>query len=82
MAQAELRLAPGQRVIDRDVFDDVPPDDLDGEVVVRPGDRVRHSKFGRGVVERVEAGAAPSVVARFPGHGVKRILAQFLDFEG
>jgi len=82
VAQAELRLAPGQRVIDRDVFDDVPPDDLDGEVVVRPGDRVRHSKFGRGVVERVEAGAAPSVVARFPGHGVKRILAQFLDFEG
>ncbi len=81
VAQPELRLAPGQRVIDHDVFDDVPADDEDGEVVVRPGDRVRHSKFGRGVVERVEAGAAPSVVARFPGHGTKRILAQFLDFE-
>jgi DNA helicase-2/ATP-dependent DNA helicase PcrA len=81
VARSELRLAPGERVVDREAFDDVPQDGHGEDVIVRPGDRVRHAKFGRGVVERVEAGAAPSVVARFPGYGSKRILAQFLDFE-
>ncbi len=89
VAQAELRLAPGERVVDHDVFDDVPSHDdtyhqdtsHQEDVVVRPGSRVRHKKFGKGVVERVEGGSPPSVVARFPGYGQKRILAQFLEFE-
>jgi hypothetical protein len=68
--------------------DEIPPDDFyqpsydEGEaVVVRPGQRVRHKKFGKGVVERVEAGSPPMVVARFPGYGPKKIVAQFLEFE-
>jgi hypothetical protein len=56
-------------------------DDHGETIVVRPGARVRHAKFGRGVVERVEGGSSPSIVARFPGYGSKRILAQFLEFE-
>ncbi len=89
VARSELRIAPGERVVDHDAFDDVAshdePEDVrtshQEEVVVRPGTRVRHKKFGKGVVERVEGGSPPSVVARFPGYGSKRILAQFLEFE-
>jgi len=72
----------------QDAFDEVPPDEFAQEsyddvepVIVRPGQRVSHKKFGRGVVERVETGAKPTVVARFPGYGPKRIVAEFLDFE-
>jgi hypothetical protein len=89
VARAELRLAPGERVVDHDAFDDVPSHDESyhqdsshqEDIVVRPGSRVRHKKFGKGVVERVESGSPPSVVARFPGYGSKKILAQFLEFE-
>ncbi|MEB2312641.1 MAG: UvrD-helicase domain-containing protein [Sorangiineae bacterium] len=68
--------APGTRVVDRDAFDDLPP----GEpgVVLRAGDRVQHQRFGEGVVESVEGGASPTVVARFPGFGTRRIKAEYL----
>ena len=72
------RPRPGERVVDRDAFDDIPPD-MDG-VVLRPGDRVRHRRFGQGIVESVETGGTPTVVARFPGVGSKRILAEYLEF--
>ncbi len=85
------RRAVGQIEVPRtpqDAVDEIPQDDFFQEsydeteaVVVRPGQRVRHKKFGRGIVERVEAGAKPTVVARFPGYGPKRILAEFLEFE-
>lgn len=72
-----------------EVVDEIPNDDFFQEsyddadpVIVRPGQKVRHKKFGRGIVERVEAGAKPTVVARFPGYGPKRIMAEFLEFEG
>jgi DNA helicase-2/ATP-dependent DNA helicase PcrA len=72
----------------QDVVDEIPNDDFfqesydDAEpVIVRPGQKVRHKKFGRGIVERVEAGDKPTVVARFPGYGPKRIVAEFLEFE-
>jgi DNA helicase-2/ATP-dependent DNA helicase PcrA len=86
-ASARLELPKG-RHLDRDAFDDLPPDEFgqesydEGEtVVVLPGQRVRHKKFGRGIVERVESGDKPTVVARFSGYGPKRILAEYLDFE-
>ncbi len=79
---------PQGRSIDRDAFDDLPADEFDQDsyddrepVIVRPGQKVRHKKFGQGVVERVETGAKPTVVARFPGYGPKRIVAEFLEFE-
>jgi len=45
---------------------------------LRPGDRVQHQRFGVGTVERIELGAAPSVVAHFPGFGSRKVLASFL----
>lgn len=71
-----------------DAVDEIPPDDFfqpsydEGEaVIVRPGQRVRHKKFGKGIVERVESGVPPMVVARFPGYGPKKIVARFLEFD-
>ena len=74
---APRALEPGERVIDRDAFDDVAADD--GDVQLRPGDRVRHKKFGRGVVERIEHDGNVTVVARFPGYGTRRVLAEWLE---
>jgi DNA helicase-2/ATP-dependent DNA helicase PcrA len=67
-------LAPGTRIVERD--EEPPPDDEGG---LRPGDHVRHRRYGRGVVERVEGGAAPVVVARFGPHGSRRILSSYLE---
>jgi DNA helicase-2/ATP-dependent DNA helicase PcrA len=69
-------LAPGTRVVERE---DMPPDD--DELGIRPGDRVRHQRYGAGIVERIEQGAAPMVVARFGVHGTRRILASYVTVE-
>ncbi|MCC6662212.1 MAG: UvrD-helicase domain-containing protein [Polyangiaceae bacterium] len=77
--QARARMGtaqPGERVIDREAFDDLGDADA---VAIRPGDRVRHKQFGRGVVERVEHDGSVTVVARFPGHGSKRLRAEYLE---
>jgi hypothetical protein len=50
-------------------------------VQVRPGSVVYHKKFGEGVVERVEFGTGPTVVAKFKEHGTLRISAKFLEYE-
>jgi len=77
-ARAFMKTAqPGERIVDRDAFDDVHDDDQMPRV--RPGDRVRHKKFGRGVVQRVENDGQVMIVARFPGYGEKRVLATFLE---
>jgi DNA helicase-2/ATP-dependent DNA helicase PcrA len=67
-------LAPGTRIVERD--EEPPSDDESG---LQPGDHVRHRRYGRGVVERVEGGAAPVVVARFGPHGSRRILSSYLE---
>jgi DNA helicase-2/ATP-dependent DNA helicase PcrA len=69
-------LAPGTRVVERE---DLPQDD--DESGIRPGDRVRHQRYGAGIVERIEHGAAPMVVARFGVHGTRRILASYVTVE-
>jgi DNA helicase-2/ATP-dependent DNA helicase PcrA len=69
-------LAPGTRVVERD--EEPPPDD-EGGVELRPGDRVRHRRYGRGVVEKVEGGTPPIVVARFGPHGSRRIVSSYLE---
>jgi DNA helicase-2/ATP-dependent DNA helicase PcrA len=68
-------LAPGTRIVERE---DVPDDD---EFGIRPGDRVRHQRYGAGIVERIEQGAAPMVIARFGVHGTRRILASYITLE-
>ncbi|MBN2196616.1 MAG: UvrD-helicase domain-containing protein [Polyangiaceae bacterium] len=67
----------GERIVDPEFFDDLPPtDDTSG---IRPGRRVFHRRFGEGTVEGIESGAKPIVVARFEGFGVRKILAEFLE---
>jgi DNA helicase II / ATP-dependent DNA helicase PcrA len=69
-------LPPGSRVVERDEYSH----EASGEgQAVRPGSRVRHVRFGEGVVRSVEGGMKPSVVASFPDHGEKRILLEFLE---
>jgi DNA helicase-2/ATP-dependent DNA helicase PcrA len=69
-------LAPGSRVVERDEYSQ----DASSEgQAVRPGSHVRHVRFGEGVVQSVEGGMKPSVVASFPGYGEKRILLEFLE---
>ena len=59
------------------MFDDVRSDE--GGLRLRPGDRVSHKRFGRGIVEQVEPGENPKVTARFPRFGTKQILAEYLQ---
>jgi DNA helicase-2/ATP-dependent DNA helicase PcrA len=66
-------LAPGTRVVEREESDD--------EGGIRPGDRVLHQRYGKGIVERIEQGAAPMVVARFGVHGTRRILASYVTVD-
>ncbi|HSC87219.1 MAG TPA: UvrD-helicase domain-containing protein [Polyangiaceae bacterium] len=87
VASASLELRPGDRFVEReaDGGDEHVQESYDDggreAIVVRPGQKVTHKKFGRGVVERVEGGSTPTIVARFPGYGPKRIVAQFLEFD-
>jgi DNA helicase-2/ATP-dependent DNA helicase PcrA len=63
-------------VVERDDYSQ----DSGGEgQAVRPGSHVKHVRFGEGVVQSVEGGMKPSVVANFPGFGEKRILLEFLE---
>ena len=72
----EPRYTPGERVIDRDAFDDV-----SDQRMPEPGDRVHHAKYGSGIVERVSLGPDPKVTASFPTWGQKTILMRFLERE-
>ncbi|MBW2525537.1 MAG: UvrD-helicase domain-containing protein [Deltaproteobacteria bacterium] len=70
--------APGERYVERDP--DVDDDWGDDEpFVVQPGARVRHEKFGVGVVRDVQSGADPTVTVDFPGWQPKRIKLRFLS---
>jgi DNA helicase II / ATP-dependent DNA helicase PcrA len=69
------KLRPGQRTIDREAFDD------QHQRLPRPGDRVMHAKYGTGVVERVDVGMDPKVVAHFATWGKRTILARFLELD-
>lgn len=72
--RAELR--PGERVVE---YDNLPDDDEEHSSELRPGDRVFHQRFGKGIVQRVELGATPTVVALFPGFGTRKIRAEHLS---
>jgi DNA helicase-2/ATP-dependent DNA helicase PcrA len=71
-------LPVGTRVVERD---ESSGSDVGEGVQVRPGSVVRHAQFGEGIVERVEFGNAPTVVAKFKNFGVRRIHAKFLEYE-
>jgi DNA helicase II / ATP-dependent DNA helicase PcrA len=82
--QAEIQVRPGERFIERDDGEGTLADGHDSQhletITVRPGQRVRHARFGQGIVEGVESGGKPTVIVRFPGYGTRRIVAEFLDF--
>jgi DNA helicase-2/ATP-dependent DNA helicase PcrA len=68
---------PGERYVEPD---------LDGAPVgsggLQAGARVRHERFGAGVVVSVDSGPDPSVTVKFSGFGRKVIKARFLQFIG
>jgi len=45
----------------------------------RPGQTVRHARFGVGTVIAIHAGARPKVEVRFPVFGTKTIIADYLE---
>ena len=70
-------LPVGSRVVEREADDG----EVGEGVQVRVGSRVFHKQFGEGIVERVEFGNAPTVVAKFKDYGTRRIHAKFLEYE-
>lgn len=74
-AERKPALKAGTRIVERDGAGD-----HEGRVL-HPGDRVRHKTFGRGIVERVEYGHRPIIVAHFGEYGTKSIRADFLELD-
>ena len=53
-----------------------------GGAPLRPGSRVRHSKYGYGTVLRREgSGENTKLTVNFPGIGVKKLMERFADLE-
>jgi DNA helicase-2/ATP-dependent DNA helicase PcrA len=80
-AAAALAALPpeGERYVEQDDELDSVGDAFDGEAAsVRKGAKVRHPKFGVGMVIAVRAGADPTVTVKFPGAGAKQIKLSFL----
>jgi DNA helicase-2/ATP-dependent DNA helicase PcrA len=78
-APSRPSLAPGTRIVERDAASHFEHDGV--EITVRPGTRVRHKQFGDGIIESIEPGESPIVIARFDRVGKKRIKSEFLDFD-
>lgn len=75
--EAALDEAGDERTVDYEAFDDIP----EHRSSIRRGARVFHQRFGKGIVERIESGTTPQIVARFPGFGSRKVLASYLRFE-
>jgi ATP-dependent DNA helicase UvrD/PcrA len=72
-----VSLPVGTRIVEREADDS----QVGEGIQVRIGSIVRHKQFGEGIVEKVEFGSMPTVVAKFKDHGVRRIHAKFLEYE-
>jgi hypothetical protein len=70
-APSSARPNKGESYVDRS--------DVEGFDGLGAGSHVRHAKFGEGEVVSVEAGRPPRVTVRFPGWGVKQVLASYLE---
>ena len=60
------------------MYEDLDGVDLPAGGAAHPGMRVRHKKFGVGVVVNVDAGFTPKATVDFPGYGRKTVLMSFL----
>ncbi len=67
---------PG-RYVDREYFSDDATDLGEGGAL-RRGARVKHERFGEGVVREVLESSDPAVVAFFPSWGEKKVLLRYL----
>ena len=67
----------GGRYVDRDYFTD-DSDSGDESRGLRKGAKVRHERFGEGVVRQVLPSVDPAVVAFFPAWGEKKVLVRYL----
>jgi DNA helicase-2/ATP-dependent DNA helicase PcrA len=76
-APRAVSLPVGTRIVEREAEDSA----VGEGIQVRPGSIVRHKQFGEGIVEKVEFGMTPTVVAKFKDHGTRRIQAKFLEYE-
>jgi DNA helicase-2/ATP-dependent DNA helicase PcrA len=65
-----IERAPGERFVERD------EDDAER---IRRGMKVRHKKFGDGLVVELVEGPEPKIVADFPGWGQMTILQRFVQ---
>jgi len=70
-------LPVGTRIVEREADDG----QVGEGIQVRPGSIVRHKIFGEGIVEKVEFGSAPTVVAKFKDQITRRIVAKYLEYE-
>ena len=76
-SSAQPARAPGERYVE---IEDGPTHEVDEGTGLRRGGAVRHKKFGRGkIIEVVEEGAEPKIVADFPGWGRMTVLQRFLE---
>ncbi|HSQ67357.1 MAG TPA: 3'-5' exonuclease, partial [Polyangiaceae bacterium] len=73
--RAEQQL--GGRYVDSDFFSDDSSGDA-GDHALRRGARVKHERFGEGVVREVLQSSDPAVVAFFPSWGEKKVLLRYL----
>lgn len=71
------RQNPAQEPVDRS-YDDFEGVDLPGDGQIHPGMKVRHKKFGVGIIVNVDAGFTPKATVDFPGAGRKTVLLSFL----
>ncbi|NUQ76662.1 MAG: hypothetical protein HUU21_24245, partial [Polyangiaceae bacterium] len=69
--------APGERYVEPD--EGGAPAGSGG---LQAGARVKHERFGAGVVVSVDTGPDPSVTVKFSGFGRKVIKARFLQYIG
>ncbi|MCA9629223.1 MAG: UvrD-helicase domain-containing protein [Myxococcales bacterium] len=66
------------RWVDTEAFDDVGDEAMDLRWM-RPGARVYHERFGKGVIREVKPETPPRIVADFGGFGVRTVLATKLN---
>ena len=73
---ASAAATPG-RYVDREYFSDDSHDEGESRGL-RRGARVKHERFGEGVVREVIPSNDPAVVAFFPAWGEKKVLLRYL----
>ncbi|MCC6442466.1 MAG: DNA helicase PcrA [Armatimonadetes bacterium] len=81
---APAQSAPTRTASERhkEILRSVFPEDEQEGVVLKPGDKVRHSKFGEGLVlNATGSGSEAQVSVHFPDYGVKKLMLAWAKLE-